>query len=406
MEEIDNSKVFTARILAAQGHLRCFIAAALMAHADDVDDVLQNVNLVLVRHAEDYCSDRPFLPWAIGFAKNQIRAYRQHSSRERLVFDDTLLDLAERSAFDSGSAAPARPSLLKRLGECLKRLTKRQRELIELRYYKDLPVQKIAGIQKHSEDSTRVVLFKTRKKLASCITRLCDAGKEEASEEPLEPFDATVGKFLEDPSEDGSKDLLEGLRRDPARLNTWLEQSAVDTLLRELGGTRADEAAPAARPAWRGWLRAAALAAALLAGFFALARLLTKGAPAAAPVSAAIPAPVLSLPVTQVSAAIQTSASSISAPAARTNVPAAAAAVVSTQQKEIPVTMNAIQKTLAATVTVAAAVAATPLAATAARYPGFTSDEAAIDTRIGDTAYTEDQPLDTAAPLGTIYRFF
>ena len=41
----------------------------------------------------DTSFDRPFLPWAFGFARQRVMAYRKTCVRSRLVFCDEALDI-------------------------------------------------------------------------------------------------------------------------------------------------------------------------------------------------------------------------------------------------------------------------------------------------------------------------
>jgi RNA polymerase sigma-70 factor (ECF subfamily) len=94
-------------------------------------DLLQETNLHLWEQATQYDFDRPFLPWAFGFARQRVMAFRKSCSRSRLVFDDATLSLLGDKLISSASEADNRLTALRK---CLKKLSPSQSELLRERY--------------------------------------------------------------------------------------------------------------------------------------------------------------------------------------------------------------------------------------------------------------------------------
>ncbi len=93
--------------------------AAMLGGVEGAHDVLQETNLVLLQRAAEYDVDRPFLPWALAFARFQVLAWRKRQSRDRLVLDDDLIaTVADRL---SSEAAPS--AALDALERCLNKLS-------------------------------------------------------------------------------------------------------------------------------------------------------------------------------------------------------------------------------------------------------------------------------------------
>ncbi len=144
-----------------RGLVRC-----LLVRASDVDDVLQEINAVLWQKADDFEIGTDFWAWASQIARfqalNQIRKY----GRERLVFDEAVLEkLAEAAAsrlavFDRRREA---------LNHCLQQLPPAQRQLIDLRYATGQTVESIAGSIGRSAGSIRQTLYRIRTSLLTCI---------------------------------------------------------------------------------------------------------------------------------------------------------------------------------------------------------------------------------------------
>ena len=98
---------------------RAFVGAALSCYPDDIDDVVQNANLAVIRRVDDFDPARPLLPWLIAFAKRQILAFRSKRGAERLVFDEAALErLAETYVTCDSADLP----VMTRLAICKRKL--------------------------------------------------------------------------------------------------------------------------------------------------------------------------------------------------------------------------------------------------------------------------------------------
>lgn len=148
---------------------------AMLGSAEGAQDVLQETNAALLEKAQDYDTSRPFIPWAIGFARTQVLAWRKKQSRDRLVLDDGLFEaVAERLATDS----PIANRRLEALEGCLGKLPPPSRELVDARYLHGESVQSIAERQGRSVNVVSVLLFRIRQALLDCVrTTLATEGE-------------------------------------------------------------------------------------------------------------------------------------------------------------------------------------------------------------------------------------
>ena len=92
-----DTKVFMQRLVDVQTELYCFVSTVMGSNKSDVSDVVQETNRALIEHADGYDVARPFLPWALGFAKNQVLCHYKKCKRDRLVFDEELMARFERA---------------------------------------------------------------------------------------------------------------------------------------------------------------------------------------------------------------------------------------------------------------------------------------------------------------------
>lgn len=156
------------RLAGAQFDLYGFISV-LMRGVDEVADVLQETNLTILKHGANYDPDRPFLPWARGVARNCIAKFYSARSRERLVFDEALMD---RIAEWVPSVTDERPlEDLTRLRHCMARLAAKQRDFVTARYIRGEAVKDIAAREKCSEGAVSMMLHRVRQLLADCMVR-------------------------------------------------------------------------------------------------------------------------------------------------------------------------------------------------------------------------------------------
>src|SRR5205814_1269039 len=131
-------------LLLLTSHQSALYAAitALLGGVEGAQDVLQETNVVLLEKAAAYDSTRPFVPWALTFARFQVLAWRKRQARDRLVLDEELFNvLADRLTREA--APPSRQ--LDALEKCLHKLPGDWRQLVDARYLHGDPVQKIAA---------------------------------------------------------------------------------------------------------------------------------------------------------------------------------------------------------------------------------------------------------------------
>lgn len=156
---------FIKLLTSHQSQIYSYIAAALFGDPA-VADVLQETNLHLWAQANRYDFDRPFLPWAFGFARQRVMAHRKKCSRTRLVFCDKSLDLLANHCLKASDSVDDR---LAALQMCLKRLNNDHADLIRERYTSKTSVQSIADRMNESAHNISSRLHRIRKILANCI---------------------------------------------------------------------------------------------------------------------------------------------------------------------------------------------------------------------------------------------
>jgi RNA polymerase sigma-70 factor (ECF subfamily) len=159
---------FLLELVGGQSRLYAAISA-LLGGDPAAHDVLQETNLVLLRKAAEYDPARPFLPWALGFARFEVMAWRKRQSRDRLLLDDDVVAaLADQLAEDPPARGDA-ADRLDALERCRRRLPDETRRLLDLRYREGESVRAIAARLGRTENVVSVTLFRIRQALLRCM---------------------------------------------------------------------------------------------------------------------------------------------------------------------------------------------------------------------------------------------
>ncbi len=159
---------FVSLLTEHQALLRGYIRV-LIPNASDVRDVLQNTNLALWEHREDFESGSNFKAWA--FAVARYRALEHHRKMRRnhhLVFDDEVLDLLSQSANDAQDVAHLERKQLA-LDRCLDELKPEDRALVTSRYSETTTLEEYSRRDGRTPGSLRVALNRLRHTLRLCI---------------------------------------------------------------------------------------------------------------------------------------------------------------------------------------------------------------------------------------------
>jgi RNA polymerase sigma-70 factor (ECF subfamily) len=107
--------------------------------------------------------------WLKGIARNLCLEHFRKSKRYGEHFT-ALAEILEQLP-DPDETSAGGDSYRDALLHCLSKLSDRHRELVNLRFRKNLPAKTIAERIKSTEQAVRVILFRVRKALKDCITR-------------------------------------------------------------------------------------------------------------------------------------------------------------------------------------------------------------------------------------------
>jgi RNA polymerase sigma-70 factor (ECF subfamily) len=164
------SEAFVRLMAEHQGRLYAYILS-LVGDPDRANDVLQETNVVLWRDSREFQPGSNFKAWAFRVAHFQVMAFRQRQIRDRLVFED---DLVEALAFGAREADEVFEARQERLAGCLEKLAPAHREMVRRRYAEGLSVQAIAEDRGMTPNAAMQALFRIRQSLIQCVSRFAE----------------------------------------------------------------------------------------------------------------------------------------------------------------------------------------------------------------------------------------
>jgi RNA polymerase sigma-70 factor (ECF subfamily) len=139
---------------------------SLVYTQDDAREVMQDTAVVLWRKFEELDSPEDFRRWAFGVARFQALAFRRDRARDRHVFSEDLMAMLESEAAEAGKQSGREENALQ---SCLKKLPKKQSELIQAAYAPGVRIDEMALAAGRTPMSLYKRLHRIRMALADCI---------------------------------------------------------------------------------------------------------------------------------------------------------------------------------------------------------------------------------------------
>lgn len=156
----------------AQPTVSAFILSVI-PRFNDADDILQQVAVAIVKNYDKYDKKYSFTGWAIGIAKNEILMYRRTHSKNRFIFNSEVI---ERIAVAYEKEPAQLNDIRQALDICIKKLSGRGKQILEMRYHSELSVSRISQKLGMTPGSIYTLLHRVRLALQECISKQMLAG--------------------------------------------------------------------------------------------------------------------------------------------------------------------------------------------------------------------------------------
>lgn len=155
-------------LLLTQSQSRIFgFLMKRLANREQATEVLQETNLVLLMKKKEFIPGTDFIAWSCTVAHFQVLAFRKRQSRDRLVFDEGVMELLiDSEPPDRQEAMEERRAALH---QCVDRLNAQERFVLELRYGQGKSINDIAQGLCVSVNAMRIRLHRIRQLLLACV---------------------------------------------------------------------------------------------------------------------------------------------------------------------------------------------------------------------------------------------
>ena len=170
-DQFDETR-FIEALTQHQPALEAFCYANL-ANRSDAQEVHQATSVKLWQKAADWDPNTPFLPWAFTVARFTILSHFRDKKRDRLVFDEDVLEAMSTETEQAACQFDERRDLL---ANCMAKLKREQVSLLHSHYTANQSLKDIATSTGKSLSAVKMALMRLRQQLSVCVDRQLKAG--------------------------------------------------------------------------------------------------------------------------------------------------------------------------------------------------------------------------------------
>ena len=158
----DDHERFTRLLIEHEPELlRCILVA--VPNRSDARDVMQEASVALWRRFGDFDADRPFVPWALGFVRIEVRRFLRKASRRAQLSERAAELLLQEEGRECESGRE------EQLRNCVAGLPEEQRRLIYGYYQQERPVAELSVSSGRSVEAVYKMLQRIRQRLQECV---------------------------------------------------------------------------------------------------------------------------------------------------------------------------------------------------------------------------------------------
>jgi RNA polymerase sigma-70 factor (ECF subfamily) len=162
---------FVVLIARHERRIRSFIAALVACDRDSIDEVIQATYLVAWRKLSSFSfvgerPDEELVRWMCTIARFEVKGFLRQQRAYHRALDANLIDRIADFQIGNSDYFEARHEAL---ANCLGRLPRRQRHMLNLRYGHNLSVAELAAREGRQVGAIYTTLSRIRKVLERCI---------------------------------------------------------------------------------------------------------------------------------------------------------------------------------------------------------------------------------------------
>ena len=168
---------FARLLLHFQTRIYSYIRSFVVSPTD-ADDLLQETAAVLWQKFDQFQPGSNFLAWAMRVAHYKVLEFRHGQKRDVLQFSDRFMDVV---AADTVAESERLGEIQELLGECMDRLPPADCDLIETRYWLDVPVKTLAARLGRPQSTIYDAIKRIRWALVECVERAMGRAEREGN---------------------------------------------------------------------------------------------------------------------------------------------------------------------------------------------------------------------------------
>ena len=163
---INKESAFTSIIKKYQERIYWHIRRMIIDH-DDTNDILQNLFIKVWKNLDSFREDSQLYTWIYRIATNETLSFLNQKKRKQLVsMNNEFYDLSNRIKADNHFDGN---KLEWKLQLAIQKLPEKQRAVFNLRYYEEMPYEKMSKIFNTSEGALKASYHHAVKKIESFI---------------------------------------------------------------------------------------------------------------------------------------------------------------------------------------------------------------------------------------------
>lgn len=159
---------YFVQLFAQYQHQVYAYIASLLANWTDADEVMQETSIALWEMFDDFQEGTNFRSWACRIAHYRVLRFREKQRRDRLQFDDELLEQVAATVLEEAEFFDMRR---KALEECVDKLQTREKELLSTCYAQGHTIKAAAERLARPAKGVYKALARLRQILFTCVQR-------------------------------------------------------------------------------------------------------------------------------------------------------------------------------------------------------------------------------------------
>ena len=163
-DQSDAHELFTRLLLESEPVMLRSILV-LVPNRADAREIVQETAVALWRQFDSYDPKRPFLNWAMGFARIETRRFLARQQRRAQLSEQAMEVLQQEMEEDPGFTS----AIEKHLGTCLGKLPEKQRRLIQGYYHEGRSPQWLSEKEGRTIEAIYKAIQRIRADLQVCI---------------------------------------------------------------------------------------------------------------------------------------------------------------------------------------------------------------------------------------------